>query len=132
MSINTERYNNLKTILVDASTLRKNNIQKSCIDDILTDIVFDINAKLKTAKSIGEHYIITELPLFFPIPNTCPKDAQRIVWSALISLLKSKNYNVFINHNKNYCKLKITWLTKIDESLIQAQLQVLRDCQSNF
>jgi hypothetical protein len=132
MSINTERYNNLKTILVDANTLRKNNIQKSHIDEILTDIVADINSKLKTAKSIGEHHIITDIPLVFSIPNTCTRDAQRIIWSSLISLLKSKNYNVIINHNKEYCRLKITWLTQTDETLIKSQLKLLRDCQGTF
>jgi hypothetical protein len=132
MSINTERYNNLKTILVDANTLRKNNIQKSHIDEILTDIVMDINSKLKTAKSIGEHHIVTDIPLVFSIPNTCTRDAQRIIWSSLISLLKSKNYNVIINHNKEYCRLKITWLTQTDETLIKSQLKLLRDCQGTF
>lgn len=92
----------------------------------------DINSKLKTAKSIGEHHIVTDIPLVFSIPNTCTRDAQRIIWSSLISLLKSKNYNVIINHNKEYCRLKITWLTQTDETLIKSQLKLLRDCQGTF
>jgi hypothetical protein len=132
MSIDTSRYNNLKSALVDAATLRKNNIQRSHIDEILTDIVIDINSKLKTAKSIGEHQIITNIPIVYPIPNTCTKDAQRIIWSSLISLLKSKGYTVTMQQNNEHCRLKITWLTKTDESLIQSQLKLLRDCQGNI
>jgi hypothetical protein len=122
----------LKNSLVDAKTLRNNNIQKSYIDDILRDIISNINTELKIAKSNGDHYIITEIPLIFNIPNTHVKDSQRIIWSALIALLKNKNYGVIIDHNTNSCRLKITWLAPADESLIQSQLRLLNECTGEF
>lgn len=122
----------MENILVDAKTLKNNSTQKRYIEEIIHDIILKINSELKLARKNGEHYIISEIPIIFDIPNMTTKDAQRSIWAQTIDILRKKNYIVYINHTKNSCRLKITWLAADDEAKIQNQMDILRTCSATF
>lgn len=117
--------------LIDANTFKNNGVQRRHIDEQIQEIIIRINNELKVSQKSGNHYIISEIPIIFDIPNMINKDAQRIIWSTLIRILKEKNYTVFINHNKNNCRLKISWLHPEDEKKIQTQLDILAQNSSD-
>jgi len=118
--------------LVDAHTLKNNNVQKRAIDENIADIIININTELKTARTNGESTIVVEIPIVFQIPNMTNKDAQRIIWSSIIDMLKNKNYNVLINHNKDNCRLKITILDREDTLRIKQQMDILANNSGQF
>lgn len=122
----------MQNILIDAHTLKNNNVQKRALDENIHNIIITINTDLKIARSNGESFIITEMPIVFQIPNMNNKDCQRIVWSTVIELLKKKNYDVLINHNKNNCRLKITMLDKEDNLKIKYQMDILATNAGSF
>jgi hypothetical protein len=119
-------------ILIDAHQLKNNNVQKRALDEQINDIIKNINSELKTARSNGENGIITELPIIFQIPGVNNKDSQRIIWSTVIEVLKKKNYNVILNHNKSNCRLKITMLNKEDDLKIKHQMDILANSTGSF
>jgi hypothetical protein len=120
-------------LLIDAITLKSNNnMQRKALDDYIHDIITGINSSLKNARSNGESGIIIEIPIIFAISGMNNKDAQRIIWSSVIEILKKKNYNVLINHNKSSCRLKITMLDTEDTKKIQYQLDILKSNAGQF
>jgi hypothetical protein len=121
-----------KVELVEARVLRSQNTQKRCIDDYINSIAIQINTSLKMAKSDGKHFIIEELPIVYDIPNTSNNESQRIIWSTTIQNLKNKGFNVKINPNKDVCRLKISWISTMEEEEIQQQLRILHECTQNF
>lgn len=118
--------------LVDAHVLKNNNVQKRALEENISNIIININSELKIARTSGESTIIIEIPIVFQIPNMNNKDSQRIVWSTVIELLKKKNYNVLINHNKDNCRLKITILDKEDTLKIKQQLDIIVSSTAQF
>lgn len=118
--------------LVDANTLKHNNAQKRQVKEFVTEIILQINKELKDARRDGRHFIISEIPFIFNIPNLTEADASRMIWSEVIQILKNKNFIVAINYNNNSCRLKISWLAPEEERTIQKQLQILDDHTEDF
>lgn len=118
--------------LIDANSLKNKSVQRRYIIDYLNEIVIRINKELKEAKYEGKHFIITEIPVIFNIPHTPNIESCRIIWSKTIELLKDKHFIVKINHNKDKCFLKISWLMPSEEKDIQQQLKLLNECSEKF
>lgn len=118
--------------LIDANTLKQSNAQRKFIEEFIHDNILRINTSLKNAKHDGSHYIITELPIIFDIPNMDNRDAQRIIWSKTIEILKKKNYIVQINSTKDLCRLRISWVSSDEELQIKHQLQIINNNTGNF
>ena len=59
-------------------------------------------------------------------------DAQLAVWALLIKLLKEKGYRVWINHNKDSCRLKITWISEMDEQEFIDRKKILKGSYATF
>ena len=117
---------NISSLLVDANTLKNNNAQRRRIDEYIYEIILQVNKELKDARRDGKHYIITEIPFIFDIPNVTQEDASRMIWAGTLEILKNKNYDVKINHNNNSCRLKISWLAPEEQRIIQSQIQFLK------
>lgn len=118
--------------LVDARVLKSNSTKKQYISDYLNEIIIKINNELKEAKISGKHYIITDIPFIFSIPNVTNTEAQRIIWSQTIEMLKNKNFIVKIYHTTDSCRLKITWIAPEEERIIQHQLNIIKDSSERF
>jgi hypothetical protein len=118
--------------LIEANTLRVNSNQKRSINEFINEIVIGINKELKNARFNNVNYIITELPIVIGITNMANSDAQRVVYSKVIELLKNKGFNVKINHTPNVCRLKISWLTSEEEREVQRQLRIIQESTERF
>lgn len=118
--------------LIDANVLKQNNLQKRQIADYMNEIVLKINSEIKAARRDGNHTIITEIPIVFDIPNMENKDAQRIVYSNTISMLKRKNFNTQINITPDACRVKISWLSAEEDALVKQQLKLINDNTGKF
>ncbi|MGL5936420.1 MAG: hypothetical protein ACRCZI_12465 [Cetobacterium sp.] len=126
---------NIKSIgesLIHATDMRQNNLQKRQINDYLTEIIGQINRELIEAKKLGKHSIITEIPYIFDISNMDQKDSQRIIWARTIAILQNKEFTIKINTTQGKCKVKISWLTNIEQSTINQQNSILASCEDNF
>ena len=126
-----EHLDKLDALLTNANTFKNNNIRSKHINECIHENIRKIDTELKTAHRDGQHYIITELPIIFDIPNMQNKDAQRIIWAKTIELLQKKNYIVNINHNQDNCRLKISWLDQIQRENIKHELRILEECRSD-
>ena len=118
--------------IIDANSFKNNSVQKRYLDEHIQEIIININNELKVAQKSGNYVIITEIPIIFDIPNMNNKDAQRIIWCSLIEILKNKHYIVNINHSKDSCRLKISWLNEEDKIKIKSQVDILTACTLNF
>lgn len=112
-------------VLCNANNLRNNGIQKKQIKENVIDILRKINEELRTAHMEGKHIIVTEMPIIFDIANMNNSDAQRAIWANVVSILKAKQFRVWICPKRDYCKLKITWISEEDELLFQSQKNIL-------
>ena len=118
--------------LIDASVLKNNNAQRRYVQDYIEGILQTINSNLKDAKIKGDYFIIAELPIIFDIPHVLNRDAQRMVYSKVLDVLKKKNYTTVINYSIDICKIKISWLNPEEERLIQHQLKIIKDNTGQF
>lgn len=118
--------------LIDAHAMKSNSNQKRQIVEYINQIIIGINKELKDARMNGACYIITELPIIFDINHMNNSDAQRIIYSRIIEILKAKNFTVKINHTNNSCLLKISWFTVSEENEIQKQLRLIKECHGSF
>lgn len=122
----------IDNIIVDAKTLQSNNAHKRFIYDYLQEILINLNKDIKAAKLLGQNYVITELPTIFDIPNVYNCDSQRTIWARTIEVLKKKNYRVCINHTKDSCLLKISWLPAEEERKIALERQIIAENSGKF
>ena len=112
-------------VLINANSLRNNNIQKRQIKENIVEILRRLNQELIAAHREGKHNIITTLPITFDISNMINKNSQRVIWSNIIDFLIKKKFRVWINPTNNSCKLKITWINEADESEINIQNNII-------
>lgn len=112
-------------VLINASLLRNNNIQKRQIKENIIEILRRLNQELTTAHREGKYNIITTLPITFDISNMINKNSQRVIWSNVLEYLIKKKYRVWINPTNDSCKLKITWVNEDDETEINIQNNII-------
>ena len=112
-------------VLINARSLRNNNIQKRQIKENIVEILRRLNQELITAHREGKHNIITTLPITFDISNMINKNSQRVIWSNIVEFLIKRKYRVWINPTNNSCKIKITWINEADENEIEMQNNII-------
>ncbi len=112
-------------LLIDAKSLRNNNVQKRQIKEILIDILRQIDDELKTAHNEGRYELTTELPILFGITHMSEKSAQRAIWFKVIEYLKNKNYTVSIDPRSDTCILRLTWFSTEDVAEIIHQNNII-------
>lgn len=112
-------------MVINANSLRHNNIQKRHLKENITEILKRLNQELINSHREGKHFIVTTLPITFDIPNMINKDSQRLIWSSVIQYLIEKKFRVWINPTNNSCKIKITWINETDEIDISNQNQII-------
>lgn len=123
---------NTSVDIIDSKILKGSNAQKRYIDDYLNSIIIQINTSLKMAKHSGAHCIIEEIPIVFDIPNMSNAESQRIIWSKVIETIQKKGFLVKINSNKDVCRLKIAWVSPVEEQEIRNQIKILQDSAGDF
>lgn len=123
---------NVENLIVDAKTLQSNNAHKRYIYEYLEEILLNLNKDIKSAKLMGQSYVVSELPTIFDIPNVFNSDSQRTIWARTIEILKKKNYRVCINHTKNSCLLKISWLPQEEERKIAIERRIIKENSGTF
>lgn len=112
--------------IVDAKKLINRPIQTKQIKEYVITILQSLFEEIAQAYKEGKSFIITDIPIMFDIPNMKNKNSQRVVLSEIIKSLKIKNYRVYVDLNKDYCRLKITWLSEEDENNIKNQTELIK------
>ena len=123
--MNSDKIQISKDALINATSLRNNNLQKRNLKEVITDIIKRISQELLTAHREGSHHIITTMPITFSIPNMSNTDSQRYIYASVIDELISKDYRIWIAPSKNICQIKITWMSSEDESEVKYQMQLI-------
>jgi hypothetical protein len=121
-----------RDIVVDANKLRHSNMQKKALKENITNNLRKINDELITAHREGNFSIQTTMPIVFDVPNMSNKVSQRIIWYHVMMHLMEKNYRVDIHPSKDFCKLRITWITKEDEEKIALQTKLIAEHTKKF
>ncbi len=115
----------MSNVLVDAEILKKSSEQREILKKTTIDILRSLMDDIMRAKQGYKNFVVTSVPITYQIPGLSNKDAQRIVWSNLIKELNEKNYRVRLHPTKDKCKIKITWISREEESVIQEQLNLI-------
>lgn len=111
--------------LIQAYTLKNNNLQKRHLKEEITNIIKRISEELFISHREGKHDIITTIPITFSIANMLNKDSQRIIYASVLDELIKKNYRAWISVTSDVCRLKITWMSPEDELEVKYQTSII-------
>jgi len=97
--------------MLTASKLSRLSVKIKELDIIIKEHLFIIDDKmLKSDKSWGRNVIVHELPTTFIIPGVERKDAQRLIYSAVLKNLEKRGFEAKILLENNKTLLYIAWV----------------------
>ena len=108
-----------------ASSLKKNEPQTKAIKKEVSSILRQIDDELKVAHESGKHGCTIMVPINFSIPFMKNKDAQRIIYSMILSSLIDREFNPKIELNENASVFHVSWLSDEEQAEINIQNALL-------
>lgn len=97
--------------MLTASKLSKLSVKVKELDTIVKEHLFIIDDKmLKSDKTWGRNVISHELPTVFIMPGVDRKDAQRLIYSAILKNLEKRGFDARILLEDNKTVLYIAWI----------------------
>ena len=97
--------------MLTASKLSKLSVTVKELDSIEKEHLFIIDHKmLKIEKTWGRNVISHELPTVFIMPGVDRKDAQRLIYSAILKNLEKRGFDARILLEDNKTVLYIAWI----------------------
>jgi hypothetical protein len=97
--------------MLTASKLSKLSVKVKELDTIIKEHLFIIDDKmLKSDKTWGRNVISHELPTVFIMSSIDRKDAQRLIYSAILKNLEKRGFEARILLEDNKTVLYIAWI----------------------
>jgi len=111
---------------IRAADIRRNNIQQIELKKNIHGILYSIDTDIKNALNAGLKSITYNAPIQFSVPNMTNKEAQREIYSEIISSLKKRKYNVQIDLNhQDRVTFYIDWILPEDEVRVKMQTDII-------
>lgn len=112
---------------IKASQLSKSRTTSKELDNLVKEQLLIIDGKLQSSgRSWGRNIIQHDLPIMINLPGLDKKDAQLIMYSAIIKSLERRGFEVRIMLEAKRTTLYIAWLTDLDVEEVEAMSAVLR------
>lgn len=101
---------------VTAEQLKKSGIRQSDLNVVVREQLQIIDQKLLNhERSWGRNVITVNLPLDFPATGLQKSSAQRVIYSAIITSLQGRGFEVFLRLEPSATTLYVEWTAEIDE-----------------
>ncbi len=122
--------NKKKYVGVSASALYKNS-NRNILDQIISGITRQIDAKINTAHHSGDNTIVYDLPVVFDILGLSKQEAQLIIYSDLLKIYGTpepigKGFKVEFTVTPQPC-LRIGWTNGLTDQEKNEREQILRN-----
>jgi hypothetical protein len=98
-----------------------------CLDAIIREQLLLIDERLLRAEKIwGRNCLVHDLPTSFSYPGLEKKDAQRIIYSALVHSLEERGFEVRLLLEPCRSALVVSWVTDLSPTEIEAMNRLIR------
>lgn len=119
-------------VLSSASKLKKNSLYKVTIAEATREILLQLNSNIMSAHEAGLSRVEFKMPINFRrIDNAVSnQELQTAIYYNVVSELERKEYDVRLGFHKSYTIIKVSWLTKANDtevSRMQSKLMSIRD-----
>lgn len=112
---------------VTAKRLSKSGARGKELDAIVREQLQILDDKLiHHSRSWGKNVVSHDLPVNLAMPGLDKRDAQRIVYSAIIRSLVKREFEVRLLLEESCTTIYIAWVTDLDTEEIQAMNQQIR------
>lgn len=112
---------------VTAKRLSKSGARGKEIDGLIREQLHIVDDKLVRAeRTWGKNIVSYNLPTNLALPGLEKRDAQRIVYTAVVRSLKKRGFDVRLLLEEHVSTLYISWVTDLDTEEVQAMNQLLR------
>ena len=112
---------------VTAKQLSKSGARGREIDLIVREQLQIIDDRLlHSERSWGRNVIMYELPLIFALPGLDKRDAQRIIYSAILRSLDKRGFETRIVLEADRTVLCVAWMTDLDVDEVEAMSALIR------
>jgi hypothetical protein len=113
---------------VTAKRLSKNGTRGREVDALIREHLQMIDAKLGQAvPTWGVNVVRIELPATFSLPGLEKKDAQRVVYSSIITSLKDRDFTVGLELSNDKAFLDVGWVREFNEEELDAMNRQIAD-----
>lgn len=110
-----------------ASQISKSGAKGKELDTTIREQLQIIDDKLlKAERTWGRNSVTHELPVSISIPGLAKKDAQRILYSAILRSLERRGFEVRILLDDDHTILYIVWTTDLDSKEVDAMNFIIR------
>jgi hypothetical protein len=114
---------------ISAFDLKENCPSKLALNKEVMYHLRAMERAIKDAHLVKQRHIHYELPINFSIPNTKNCDAQRYIYASIIDQFQLNGYDVRLNLTREFCKLYVTWITKLDNEEIRRQEDIINNAR---
>jgi len=118
--------------LRDAYLLPGVNDQKRDIAEYVGEILRVLGDEILAAQQSGQTQLDTNIPHTFMVTNMSVQRARESIWADVIAKLRERHYRVAISHGRDFCRLRIKWITEEEEYAIDRQRAILREHYAEF
>lgn len=112
---------------VTAKQLSKSGAKGKDLDAIVREQVLIIDDRLQRAdRTWGRNLISQDLPTNFTFPGLEKKDAQRIIYSAIVRSLQERGFGVRLLLDPDRTTIFLEWVTDLNSEEIDAMNSLIR------
>jgi hypothetical protein len=112
---------------VTAKQLSKSGARGKELDTFIREQVQIIDDRLQRADRMwGRNVVSVNLPVTFSLPGLEKRDAQRIVYSAIIRSLDSRGFETKILLEEDETILYVAWMTDLDVAEVAAMTALIK------
>jgi hypothetical protein len=112
---------------ITAKRLSKSGARGKQMDAIIREQLQIIDDKmLRAERTWGRNVVTHDLPTNLAMPGLDKRDAQRIVYSAIIRSLTKRGFEIRLLLEESKSSLYAVWVTDLDTEEIQAMNQLLK------
>ena len=112
---------------VTAAQLRKTGTKSKVLNTFVQEQLLVIDERLNRAdRTWGRNVMAHELAINFPIPGLARKDAQRLIYSAIVRSLTERGFTVRLLLEKARTVLYTEWVADINAADLNAMNRLIR------
>ncbi|GFR88312.1 hypothetical protein ElyMa_002514200 [Elysia marginata] len=112
---------------ITAEQLSRAGSQGKDLDAIVRNQLQIIDDRLQRADRVwGRNIVSHELPTVFSLPGLEKKDAQRIVYTAIVRSLQDRGFGIRLLLNANRTILFLEWVTSLNSEEVNAMNHLIR------